>query len=83
MENQDRDFKWFLDNYDDIFREYGNCYVAIKDKKVLGTYGSTAEAVKETSKNEPLGSFIVQYCNGDESGYTNYIASMHFMGAIG
>lgn len=34
-------------------------------------------------KNGPIGSFIVQYCNGNETGYTNYIASIFVMGACG
>lgn len=75
---QDSDFQWFMDNYDDIFKKYGESYVAIRDKEVLGTYKSYAEGVKETMKKYPLGSFIVQFCNGDESGYTEYIASMSF-----
>ena len=76
-------FKWFLDNYDRIYREYGKCYVAIKNKKILGIYNSAAEGIRETKKSEEIGSFIVQYCNGEESGYTNYISSMNFMGAVG
>ena len=73
---QDKDYEWFLANYDQLFREFGESYLAIKDSHVLGKYSSYAEAVHETEKKESLGSFIVQYCNGDESGYTNQIASM-------
>lgn len=69
------DFNWFIENYSEIFRKYGNCYVAIKNKCILNTYDSFGVAVTETSKTEQMGSFIVQLCNGDESGYTNYIAS--------
>lgn len=72
------DFKWFVENYDELFKQYGKCYLAIKDKKVLGTYDSPRLAISETSKEHTLGSFIVQLCNGDESGYTNYISSMCF-----
>ena len=77
---QDQDYQWFLDNYDNLFREYGRTYLAIKNAKVLGSYPSYADAVKNTEKNEELGSFIVQYCNGEESGYTNYISSMFTFG---
>lgn len=80
---QDQDFQWFLDNYDSLFEQYGNKYLAIKDKKIIGVYKTYAEGVKETQKTEELGSFIIQHCNGDESGYTNYISSMNFMGAVG
>ncbi len=82
-ELQDKDFEWFLDNYSELSEKYGDSFLAIKDKTVLGNYGSYIEALKETEKNEELGTFIIQHCNGDNSGYTNYISSMNFMGAVG
>jgi hypothetical protein len=81
IQRQEADYKWFLDNYRMLYEEYGISYLAIKDKKVLGSYQSYAEALHETEKAEPIGSFIIQYCNGNETGYTNYIASMFVMGA--
>lgn len=75
---QKDDFKWFLKNYDDLFKKYGSTFLAIKDKKVLGSYSSYADGVNQTLKSEPLGTFIVQFCNGNESAYTNYISSMNF-----
>ena len=59
----------------------GVSYLAIKNKTVLGSYSSYAEALHETEKSEPIGSFIIQFCNGNETGYTNYISSMFVMGA--
>lgn len=80
-ELQEADYKWFLENYTQLFEKYGTSFLAIKEKQVLGTYSSYAEALHETEQTEPLGSFIVQYCNGNETGYTNYISSMFVMGA--
>ncbi len=80
---QDKDFEWFLNNYSELYKKYGRKYLAIKNGKVLGSYDSLAEGVNKTSQEEELGTFIVQLCDGEESGYTNYIASMNFMGAIG
>lgn len=74
-----RDFEWFVANYTNLFEQYGSCYIAIKNKQVLGSYPSYAEGVTVTSANEPLGTFIVQKCDGTEAGYTNYIASMNFI----
>ena len=81
--SQDKDFEWFLQNYSKLYKEYGRKYLVIKNCEVLGAYDSPAIAVSETSQKEELGTFIVQFCNGDESGYTNYIASMNFMGTMG
>ena len=76
---QNQDYQWFLDNYSRLFSEYGNSFVAIKDRKVLGSYSSYRDAVNETKEKEELGTFIVQRCNGSETAYTGCIASMNFM----
>ena len=67
------DYQWFLENYKELFKEYGASYLVIKDKKVIGKYNSYAEGVRKTQEAEELGSFIVQKCGEDESAYTNYI----------
>lgn len=76
MENEQRkNFDYFLDHYDKIFKEYGRCFVVLKNQKIIGTYNSYSEAYRNTLKTEKLGDFSIQECTGDESGYTNYIAS--------
>ena len=45
----------------------------IKNKNVIGVYNNVAEALENTK--EPIGSYILQECNGKESGYTSYISS--------
>lgn len=76
---QRKDFEWFLSNYRKLFEQYGSSFLAIKNQQVIGVYRSYAEGVKETLKTQEIGSFIVQKCDGSESAYTNYIASMNFM----
>lgn len=76
---QIQDFQWFKENYESISKEYGISYIAIKNKEILGAYLTYGEGVKETQKTEALGTFIVQHCNGEESGYTGYIASTNFI----
>lgn len=72
---QASDFQWFLEHYSDLHDKYGDSYLAIKNKTVLGSYSSYADAVSSTSKVEQIGTFIVQFCNGVESAYTSHIAS--------
>lgn len=69
------DFKYFLSIYDELYKKYGTKYFAIKNKQILGVYDNMKSAIENTKKEYPLGTFIVQKCNGDESGYTNYISS--------
>ena len=76
---QNADYHWFIDNYNDLYKKYGKSFLAIKDKNVIGAFSSYAEGIKAGTEKNKLGSFIVQYCNGDESAYTNYISSMNFM----
>ena len=73
------DYKWFKENYNELFKEYGVGYLVIKDKKVLGKYSTYEEGVKNALAKEELGSFIVQLCNGNESAYTNYISSFNII----
>ena len=76
---QDVDYKWFLDNYLELYKKYGDTFLVIKNKTVIGSYNSYAEAVKAMEGREDIGTFIVQKCNGCESAYTNYISSICFM----
>lgn len=75
------DFDWFVENYEALHEQYGNGFLAIKNKTVLGVYKSYAEGVKETQKTEELGTFIVQECSGSAQAYNSCIASTYFMGS--
>lgn len=76
---QETDFQWFLEHFSELFEKYGNTYVAIKNKTVIGTYASYAEGVHRTSLTEEIGTFIVQRCGENESAYTDYISSTNFL----
>jgi len=73
---QDKDFKWFIENYSILYEKYGCCFLVIKNMNVIGVYECFDEAVDTTLLTEEIGTFIVQECNGDESAYTIQIASM-------
>ena len=69
------DFHWFLENYNSLYKQYRHKFIAIQNKTILGIYDDKLEALDKTSKNYPLGTFCVQECTGDESGYTEYVSS--------
>ena len=73
---QKQDFRWLKEHLAELYAEYGVCYLAIKNQKVLGSYKSLGEGVRETAKREPMGTFIVQECGPDESVYTARITSI-------
>ena len=70
---QRADFNWFLNNYEDLYKKYGHKFLVVKDKNVIGAFDSVREALSNTS--EPLGTYILQECTGEESAYSNFIAS--------
>ena len=74
-EDRSSDFDCFVDNYDDLYKKYGHKYIVIKNKQVLGVYDTVVEAIDITTQKYPLGSFIVQECDGTEDAYTAYISS--------
>lgn len=79
LTNQFSDYKWFTDNYASLCAKYGNSFVAVKNKTILGVYPSFAVGVKETIKHESAGSFIIQQCYADGHIHIDSIASMNFM----
>ena len=76
---QEIDYRWFEENCEELHRQYAGMYIAIKDKHVLGSFPTYAEAVHETEKAHTLGSFIVERCVSNAQANTVYIASAHFM----
>lgn len=73
-----KDFVWFKEHYAEFQKKYGKAFIVIKNKQVLGVYGSCAEGVENTLKSEELGTFIVQECNPLYEAYNCYITSMDF-----
>lgn len=70
------DFAWYKENLKNLYEKYGDSYIAIKNKSVLGCYQSAREALHETEKTERPGSFIVQKCGANEDAYTVRITSI-------
>lgn len=75
LDLQLQDFEWFNKNKAALVKQYGNCFIAIKNKNILGTYKTFAEAVHQTEKNHMVGTFIVQECTLNPDGNTNTVVS--------
>lgn len=70
---RERDFDFFVGNYQELYRKYGHKFLAIKNKKVLGTYDSVPEAIDDLTPKYEIGSYIIQECTGNESAYRTTI----------
>lgn len=73
------DFEWFEEHYEEFQNRYGDAFLAIKNKAIIGVYDSYGNGVRETQKTEPIGSFIIQECRKDKIAYSCCIASMNFI----
>ena len=65
-------FKWFVENYQAIYSLYGICYVIIHNQSLVAVFNTFHDALREARRNYETGTYNVQYCNGDKSGYTAY-----------
>lgn len=65
-------YKWFIDNLESLWAQYGHKWLAIKDKKIIGVYDTFAEGVEVTEKTEKRGTFNVQECMPDKDYLTWY-----------
>ncbi|MBA7536482.1 hypothetical protein ES705_28746 [subsurface metagenome] len=66
----EKEFKYYIKNQNKLVKKYNGEVIVIKNKKVIGVFDSVAEAVRETSKKEPPGTFLVQKCTPGKEGYT-------------
>jgi hypothetical protein len=62
MNQQDQDFNYFLENMENLYHVHGHKFVAVKNKGILGIYGTFNEALESTLKTEELGTFLIQEC---------------------
>ena len=66
-------FNWFLDNHDELYKQYPNKRLVIRDFSVVRAFDDENEALDWAVKNIGLGNFIIQWCTEGEEGWTVYI----------
>ena len=65
-----KEFSYFLAHQGELVEKYNGKFVVIKDEKVIGAYAEQFEAVTETQKTHPLGTFLVQKVEPGNAAYT-------------
>lgn len=71
----EKEFQYYLDHQDELVKEYNGKVIVIKDQQVIGVYESDIEAVIETEKEHPLGTFLVQLCSEGDTAHTQHFIS--------
>lgn len=77
MNQQDKDFEYFLENMEQLYKVYGHKFVAVKNQNFLGYYDSFNEALESTLKTEELGTFLIQECKANRGELVH-----HFQGNV-
>ena len=62
MKPIDREFQYYLAHQAEFVRQYNGQYIVLQHEAVIGVFHSEVEAVNETIKTQPLGTFLVQKC---------------------
>lgn len=64
------EFQYYLDNQEELVKKYNHRFLVIKGCNVLGDYESYEKALFESSKNNELGTFLIQKCTDGDAAYT-------------
>ena len=62
MKPIDHEFQYYLAHQAEFVRQYNGKYIVLHHETVIGVFNSEVEAVNETIKTQPLGTFLVQKC---------------------
>ena len=71
----EENYDWFEENLPELEKQYGDKYIAIKDKRVIGVYDTKRAAYAYTREKEEIGAFIVQLCSSEEEKMVNFFYS--------
>jgi hypothetical protein len=79
MESQEAiargNYDWFQDHLPELEKQYGDKYLVIKDKSVIGAYPSYSDAYGSVKGKEKPGTYIIQLCSSDEEKTLNVFHS--------
>lgn len=79
-DDRNKDFDFFMKNYQELYNRYGHKFIAIRNEKVLGTYDSVSKAINTLSETYEPGTYIIQECTGDEGAYRTSIMRLMIKG---
>ena len=73
------EFQYYLDHQTELAEQYEGKVIVIKAHRVIGAYSSEIEAIRQTTKEHALGTFLVQPCSADpESTVQTYHSRVRF-----
>lgn len=66
----EKEFQFYLDNQDNLVKQYNGKFIVIKNCEVIGVYDSEVEAIEKSALTNELGTFLVQKCDPGTESYS-------------
>ncbi|MFA4918403.1 MAG: hypothetical protein WC581_04025 [Thermodesulfovibrionales bacterium] len=66
----EKEFKYYIEHQADFVEKYKGKYLVIKDEQIIGVFDSELEAIKQSSIDHEMGTFLVQKCEPGSESYT-------------
>lgn len=67
----EKEFEYFKSHHDELYRQYPNKYLVIKNDKVIFTADTFEDALNlAVSGGHKVGEFLVQLCSEGDEAYT-------------
>ena len=70
MGQLEKEYKYYLDHYDELLKQYDGKVLVIVGEQVVGTYDSERKAYYAAADKYPLGTFLIHKCSKDQKTYT-------------
>lgn len=68
-------FKYYIENQEELLKKYDGEFIVIKDLKVVGNYKDKESAYNESIKKYPIGTFLIQHCTPGKNDYSQTFTS--------
>ena len=66
----EKEFRYYLENQDELVSKYNGKYIVIKDNKVVETFKTEEEAFFDSIGKYEAGTFMIQKCTPGNKDYT-------------
>jgi hypothetical protein len=76
MSEVDKNYEYFMEHLKELYAQYKDKFVVLKDRAVVGAYEDLATAYREASEKYGQGNFSIQECKSDRpEGYVEVFNS--------
>lgn len=66
----EHEFQFFKEHRDELVKQYRGRAIVIKGEQVLGAYDDELTALRRTSREREVGTFLIQRCEAGPECYT-------------